>query len=72
MIRRPIQPATAIALGIVSLALLLGGYTWLAHRQHVQNPDDTTIPTWSQLKGGVVTAIKVDKRSGERWIVEDI
>jgi len=72
MIRRPIQPSTTIALGVVSLALLLGGYTWLAHRQHVANPDDTTIPKWSQLADGVVTAFKVDKRSGERWIVEDI
>ncbi len=71
MIRHPIQPATALELGILSLAILLGGYTWLAHRQHAANPDDTTIPSWSQLKDGVVAVFKVEKRTGERWIVAD-
>jgi len=46
-------------------------YTYLSHRQHLANPDDTTIPTWSQLREGVVSAIEVNHRSGERWIVVD-
>ena len=71
MIRRPIKHSTRIILGIVSLALLLGSYTWMSHRQHVKNPTDTTIPTWSQLKDGVVKAFEVNKRSGERWIIVD-
>ena len=71
MIRRPIKRLTAIILGIVSILVLLGAYTWLAHRQHQKNPDDTTIPTWSQMKDGVVKMTEVNKRSGERWIVVD-
>jgi len=71
MIRRPIQPTTAIVLGILSLVLFLGAYTYLAHRQHQQNPDDTTIPTWTQLKHGVASAVGVNARSRDRWVVED-
>ena len=71
MIRRPIQRATGIFLGIFALAVFLAGYTWMAHRQHLENPNDTTIPTWSQIKEGIITAFEVNKRSDERWIVVD-
>lgn len=71
MIRRPIKPTTTILLGVFSIVLLLGGYTWLAHRQHVQNPDDTTIPTWKQLGEGVGAAVGVNARSRDRWLLED-
>lgn len=71
MIRRPIQRTTALLLGVLSIAVLLGAYTWLSHRQHVQNPDDTTIPTWKQLGQGVVTAVEVNPRSQDRWLVAD-
>ena len=69
MIRGPIERSTAIILGIVSLLVLLGAYTWVSHRQHQKNPDDTTMPTWSQLGKGVAQLFEVNKRSGERWIV---
>jgi NitT/TauT family transport system permease protein len=71
MIRRPIQRSTAIWLGIISLLVLFGAYTWLSQRQHRENPDDTTMPTWSQLGQGVVQMCEVNKRSGERWVVSD-
>jgi NitT/TauT family transport system permease protein len=71
MIRRPIKRSTTIILGVVSLLLLLAGYTWMAHRQHQKNPDDTTIPTWGQIGKGVAQAVQVNKRSGERWLVVD-
>ncbi len=72
MIRRPIQPATEWALGLVSVALILLAYTWLAHRQKQVNPTDTTIPTWSQLGEGVKQLSLPNPRSGERWLVEDL
>jgi NitT/TauT family transport system permease protein len=71
MIRRPIKRSTAIVLGILSLLLLLGSYTWVSHRQHQKNPDDSTIPTWSQIGKGVVQIVGINKRSGERWLVVD-
>ena len=72
MIRRPIQPATALALSLVSVALLLLAYTGLAHRQKQINPTDTTIPTWSQLASGVRQLSTPNRRTGERWVVEDL
>lgn len=71
MIRRPIPQGTAVVLGGLSLVLLLGAYSWLAYRQHKENPEDTTIPTWKQLAAGVVTALEVNPRSKDRWLVED-
>jgi len=71
MIREPIKASLSLALGIVSVALLLAGYTYMSHKQHLKNPDDRTIPTWSQLRHGVKTIFKVDTRSHQRWIVVD-
>ncbi|MCS1408667.1 MAG: putative aliphatic sulfonates transport permease protein SsuC [Verrucomicrobia subdivision 3 bacterium] len=71
MIRRPIHQSTRIVLGLLSVLTLLPCYTWLSYRQHQTNPNDTTIPTWSQLKDGVVQSIEPNHRSGERWLLVD-
>jgi len=71
MIRKPIKKTWSIILGILSVIVLIGGYTYLSHMQHKANPDDTTIPTWRQLSQGVKKALKKD-RSGERWFPEDV
>lgn len=71
MIRRPIQRTTAILLGVASVALMLAAYTWLSWRVHRERPNDTTIPTWKQLGQGVMTAVKLNPRTDERWMWED-
>ncbi|MBI4664363.1 MAG: ABC transporter permease subunit [Verrucomicrobia bacterium] len=71
MIRRPIPKSLALALGLASVVFLLGAYTLLARWQHQKNPDDTTIPSWSQIRQGLVTAIEVNARTDERWLLED-
>src|SRR5437899_12018000 len=71
MFGRPSQRSSAVLLGSGSLLLLLGGCTWMSHSQHLTNPTDTTIPTWSQIGKGVVQIFEVNKRSQERWIVVD-
>jgi NitT/TauT family transport system permease protein len=71
MIRRPIQKASSILLGILSVAVLLAGYTWMAHRQHLKNPEDTTIPTWSQIQHGIQSTLQPDDWSGESWLASD-
>jgi NitT/TauT family transport system permease protein len=43
----------------------------MSHRQHQKNPDDSTIPTWSQIGKGVAQIFEVNKRSGERWVLVD-
>ncbi len=58
-------------LSALSVVALLGLYTMLSYRQHVKNPDDTTIPTWKQMGGGVKKAVLANSRSGERWVIED-
>lgn len=60
-----------IVLGIASVVVLMGGYTYLSHRQHQINPDDKTIPNWSQLKEGAMKIVEVNHRSGDRWLVSD-
>ncbi len=71
MIRQPIDRRWRIILGILSVLIMLVAYTGISKQQHQKNPDDTTIPTWGQLKEGVKKSVEVNKRSGERWIVVD-
>ncbi len=70
MISRRISRARKIVLSTLSVLLLVLGYTWISHRQHQVNPEDTTIPNWSQLAEGVVKFTQPD-RKGQRWLVED-
>lgn len=72
MIRRPITARASLLLSLSSVILLLLGYTWMSHRQKLINPSDTTIPTWTQLGGGVVQMVAPNKRTGERWLVDDL
>jgi NitT/TauT family transport system permease protein len=71
MIRGSISKTQTILLGVLAVGVLLAGYSGLSHRQHRKNPDDTTIPTWSQLRDGVKTVVEPNRRSGERWVLED-
>jgi len=52
MIGRPISRIKRVVLSALSVLLLLLSYTWISHRQHQINPQDTTIPSWGQLAEG--------------------
>ncbi len=71
MIRQPISSRLSLLLGLLSVIAMLGFYTWMSHRQHQHNPEDTTIPTWSQLGQGVKKSVEPNPRSGERWVLVD-
>lgn len=71
MIRKPIATQWTLALGVLSVLALLIVYTGISYWQHRRNPDDTTIPTWSQLAGGVKQIVEPNPRDGERWLVVD-
>lgn len=71
MIRQPIKARRKIFLGVLSVTLLVGGYLYLSHKQHLKNSDDTTIPNASQIKKGIKTLFEVNPRTEERWIVVD-
>ena len=57
-------------MSVLSVLMLLVGYTWVSHRQHQVNPNDTTIPSWGQLAEGLKKFTQPD-RKGDRWLVED-
>lgn len=60
-----------LALGVFSVVALLSGYGALSRHQHQVNPDDRTIPSWSQLRDGFIKIVGVNARSEERWLVVD-
>jgi NitT/TauT family transport system permease protein len=59
-------------LGAVSIAVLILLYTAVSRHQHEVNPKDETIPSWTQLAGGVAQAVGVNERAHERWVVTDM
>lgn len=52
MIRQPISDPTRFALFVAGFAVLLAGYAWMSHRAHLDNPNNKTIPNWSQFRDG--------------------
>lgn len=71
MIRQPTSRKWRIGFGLGSLLVISLLYTGLSYRQHQINPDDTTIPSWRQLKEGVVKVFGVDAETGASWIWTD-
>ncbi len=71
MIRAPIARQWHVALGALSLLLLVLAYSWLSWRIHQDLPDDRTIPSWSQIWNGIVRIVTPDPRSGDVWLWED-
>lgn len=75
MIRNAISRKRRFVLGIVSVIVLLGSYTMLSHRQHVKNPKDVTIPSWSQLAEGWGKVTHINPRiieQRERFVKQKI
>lgn len=56
MIFRPIRRRWHLIIGVSSILMLLGIYTAVAQYQQSKNPNDTTVPTWSQMGQGVARA----------------
>jgi NitT/TauT family transport system permease protein len=52
-IKQPVSSYCKLILGVVGIFLLCLSYEFLSHRQHANNPSDTTIPNLSQLIDGV-------------------
>ena len=71
MLKQPVGRKTGLALGVLSVLIMLMLYSWISWRQHRDNPEDTTIPGWHQLREGVAKSLEVNSRSGDRWMIED-
>lgn len=62
MIRRPISKFSRVLLSVISVAVLLLGYSALCVAQKNKNPSDTTVPNLVQLRDGVVRAFSAQTR----------
>lgn len=64
-IRLPISNRSRWALGVLGIAVLVIVYSCLSYRQHIRNPDDTTLPNLRQLVEGfrVVTTPETNELS---------
>lgn len=71
MIRKPISTKKHVLLGVVSVIVCCLGYTALSYRQHKINPDDKSIPTWTQMYQGVKSVL-TPRRSGEVVLIKDL
>jgi NitT/TauT family transport system permease protein len=67
MIRRPISGVTKLLLSIASVLSLVAMYTGLSYWQHRRNPSDTSVPTWSQLQGGLRHVLQTDAKDLARY-----
>jgi NitT/TauT family transport system permease protein len=72
MLHLPIAKKWWIILGACSACAGLLLYTLLAQHQHAINPDDTTIPTWSQMAQGIHNAFLPRSSSSSAWIADDV
>lgn len=69
--RGTIPKRWTILIGVLSTLVVMAAYSYLSHHQHTINPSDSTIPGWSKLWEGVMSALEPHRRSGERWLVND-
>lgn len=75
MIRRPISSTTQWILQILSIAVIVGGYSFMSWRQHQINPSDKTIPTISQFVDCWKTLIVQEPRNPiklRKWLPNDL
>ena len=73
MIRAEISKKTKMSLMAFSVVLMVLGYSYVSHRQHVKNPNDTTLPSWGQMYDGMLNATITQESSLDGgWLLEDI
>lgn len=53
-IRQPISERYRLVLGAMLVAIMAAGYSYISYRQHVLQPDDTTLPQIWDFKDAVV------------------
>lgn len=72
-VREAIPPSWSKVLTVFALIALAAAYTALSAHQHEINPNDQSVPTWTQFwNDGAVQSVEVQKRTGERWLVQDL
>lgn len=71
MIRQNISRTRNVILGLLCTFIAILLYSGLSYRQHKINPNDKSIPTWTQMYHGFIRAATPQKRSGDIWLKDD-
>lgn len=69
MIRKPISRHTEVFFMTLSAVIIVCGYAYLSHRQHIINPLDTTIPNLEQFSQGWQKLFS--DFSWDNWLLKD-
>jgi ABC-type nitrate/sulfonate/bicarbonate transport system permease component len=70
LIRKPISSRYSLMLSALGVAILALGYWKISYDQHLINPKDTTLPSFSQIYDGLIKVVTPDS-SGKIWLYED-
>ena len=74
MIRKPIGTLPQIILGIASFLVLVGVYTLISSRASQRNPDQKTVPGWTNSDRSLAEGVKkifTSDDGDDPWIVQD-
>jgi ABC-type nitrate/sulfonate/bicarbonate transport system permease component len=69
-IRQAISLPTRVFLQLAGIATVIGLYSLMSQHQHQVNPNDTTVPNFSQFVEGFKTITEI-RYDGNSWIVTD-
>jgi NitT/TauT family transport system permease protein len=69
-IRKPVSWHTKMMFSLFAIQLLLFYYNNMSVEQHVKNPKDTTLPSFTQIVQGAKTITHLDS-TGKMWLWED-
>jgi len=74
MLREPISRPSYLGWGVAALLCLIALYSYLSARQHAKNPDDRSMPRWSEFyhEGLVKVFTSTDTATGDKWIWADL
>lgn len=61
VLRKPLNNYWKLTINITSIVVLCLGYEYISYAQHVKNPEDTTIPSFTQMGEALVKVATPDR-----------
>lgn len=71
-VRQGIDRRFASLLVLLPIVIVLALYFYGSYKRHQENPRERMMPNLGQIKQGVVDTIKVNERTGNRWLWVDL
>jgi len=72
MIRQPISKKKRVFLGVLSLVILAGIYSYMSHQYHIKYPNGTTMPSIPQMATAFWGVCTPDPITGDIVFLEDL